>query len=221
MIRPAVIACVMSGALIFSGAVDSAGVILAATKPPKTYHILAGPWSKQPIAAPFPPALSQSHLKGLTVIVEYLEPPARAAFVKAAAPEQSDLFTVGPGRPEAFHAFRVRIENGADEDLSLQPGNILLVIDGGEQQYPIDMTDLYRLALHAKADDPDWIVHGVTRVIFDSSTQVRAQGAMERLIVFGTLPEKWKEIRVVFSFLQIGAETHSLSFLFHRRLVAG
>jgi hypothetical protein len=115
----------------------------------------------------------------------------------------------------------VRIENGAAEDLTLQPGNIVLVTDRGEQQFPIDLTDLYRLALHAKAGDPDQMVRGVTRVMFDGSTQVRAGGALERLIVFGALPEKWKEFRVVFSFLQIGAETHSLSFLFHRHLVGG
>lgn len=218
MIRPAALVCVVSVLLVLAGAADPA--VVAAGSAPKTYRILAGPWSKQPISAPFPPAVTRTHLAGLTVTVEYLEPAARAAFVSAAAPDQDDLFTTGPGRPETYHAFRVRIENGAGEAVTLQAGNILLVTDRGEQQFPIDMTDLYRLALHARLDDPDRIVRGVTRVMFDSSTQVPARGTMERLIVFRTLPEKWKEMRVVFSFLQIGADTHSLSFLFHRRLVA-
>jgi hypothetical protein len=190
-------------------------------KAPKTYRILAGPYSSQPIAPPFPAAVTTTHLKGLNVSVEYLEPEARAAFVAAALPGQQDLFAGGSIGPDPFRAFRVRIANGASEDLTLQPGNIVLVTDKGEQQFPIDLTDLYRLALHAKAADPDRMVRGVTRVMFDGSTLVRAGGTLERLIVFGAMPEKWREFRVVFSFLQIGAETHSLTFLFHRHPVAG
>ena len=186
-----------------------------------TYRIAVGPFSKKPIAGPASP-LSRHALRGLGVTVEYLEPPARAAFV-AGLDGGDDPFAVPEGRPELYHAFRVGFENGSEEAVRFQPGNVLLVFDDGRhQQFPVDLTDLYRTAARAgDGADPEAMMARAARLIFDSSTTIARGGQTERLLVFGPLPAKWKEMRVHFSFLQIGTETHTVSFLFHRHPVKG
>lgn len=185
---------------------------------PVSHRIAAGPYSKKPADAA--PPLSRHVLKGLEVTIEYLEPQARAAFI-ARLDRGDDPFAVPAGRPELYHAFRVGFHNGTEEAVLFQPGNVLLIFDGGKHQvFPVDLTDLYRTAALARdGGDPDGMMARAAGLIFDSSTTIPGGGRLERLLVFGPLPERWKEMRVHVSFLQIGTETHTVSFLFHRHPV--
>ncbi|HXH29112.1 MAG TPA: hypothetical protein VNL37_08715 [Candidatus Polarisedimenticolia bacterium] len=180
------------------------------------YRIVPGPYERKaadPAAAPQP---SRFTIRGLTVEVTYLDPPARASFVRSLAGSETDPFSVAPGRPEAYTTFRVEFDNRSGEAVTFQPGNVLLITDRRDQQFPIDLTDLYRLALRSGVDDPQSMMERAAPLIFDSSTTIPSGARVSRLLVFGALPEKWKEFRLHVSFLQIGSETHTLSFAFHK-----
>lgn len=184
------------------------------------FRILAGPYSKKAVEAGVGAATSHFTIKGLTITVEFLEPDGRASFVRRAASGAPDPFAVPPGRPEVYHAVRVAFDNRSNADVMFQAGNVVLLTDRKAPEYAIDLTDLYRAAAH-RDDDPDRVFDQLAPAIFDSSTTIPRGRTIERLLVFGPLRPKWKELRLNFSFLQIGSETHSVSFTFHRQPLGG
>lgn len=192
----------------------------AAARDPGPFRILAGPWSKKAVEAGAGAATSHFTLKGLTISVEFLEPGARASFVRKVSPAASDPFAVPPGRPEIYHAVRVAFDNRSPADVTFQPGNVVLIADRKTQEFAVDLTDLYRLAAGGDAD-PQGLIDHVAPLIFDSSTMIPKGRMIERLLVFGPLPAKWRELQLHFSFLQIGSETHTVSFTFHRQPLRG
>lgn len=192
----------------------------AGAKVPAPFRVMPGPYSKKAIESVAGSPTSHFSIKGLAISVEFLEPDARASFLRKAASGVSDPFAVPPGRPEIYHAVRVVFENRSTGDVVFQPGNVMLLTDRKAPQYAMDLTDLYRAAAHADSD-PDQVFDRLSPAIFDSSTEIPKGRTIERLLVFGPFPPKWKELRVNFSFLQIGAETHSVSFMFHRQPVGG
>jgi len=205
-----------------------AGASVVAPPPPSLgaprveapYRILAGPYSKKaPEAAGVP--TSTFDLKGVKIAVEFLEPSARAAFVRTIAPAVQDPFAVPPGRPEIYHAVRVAFDNGSAADVVFQAGNVVVYTDGKTQEFGIDLTDLYRVAAEAGADDPQAMIDRVAPLIYDSSTTIPKGRKTERLLLFGPLQGKWREIQMIFSFLQVGAETHTVSFTFHKQISKG
>jgi len=194
-----------------------------AGKPDRAYRILAGPYDKKAVPGAGP-SVTRFSLKGLTVEAEFLEPAERAAFIRRLDPGAADPFAVAPGRPELFHAFRMAFDNRSSLPVTFQAGNVLLVTDKNEQQFAVDLTDLYRRAVNTEAVNPEAVspetaIEQAARYIFDSSTTIPAGSELSRLLVFGPLPETWKEFRLHVSFLQIGAQTHTLSFAFHRQYV--
>jgi hypothetical protein len=193
----------------------------AGTRTPAPYRIVPGPYARGAKPAEGGPPASRFTLQGLAIAVELLDPGARAEFVEAIDREAGDPFAAPPGRPEAYTVFRVSFENGSAADVTFQPGNVVLLTDRGEQQFTIDLTDLYRIAGRAGVADPQRVMDRMARVIFDSSTTIPRDGRLSRLLVFGALPAKWKEFRLHFSFLQIGTETHTVSFTFHKQVLKG
>ena len=184
------------------------------------YRILAGPFLKK-ARQDAGVTTSSFNLKGVTISVEFLEPAARAAFVRTIAPAAQDPFAVPPGRPENYHAVRVGFDNGSAADVVFQAGNVVVYTDGKTQEFGIDLTDLYRVAAEAGADDPQAMINRVAPLLYDSSTTIPKGRKMERLLLFGPLQGKWREIQMIFSFLQIGAETHTVSFTFHKQVSKG
>ncbi len=132
----------------------------------------------------------------------------------------SDPFAVPPGRPEIYRAVRVAFDNQSGADVTFQPGNVVLLTDRKTQEFAIDLTDLYRVAARGDAD-PQSLIGNMAPLIFDSSTAIPKGRRIERLLIFGPLHPKWKELRLHFSFLQIGSETHTVSFTFHRQPLGG
>ena len=65
--------------------------------------------------------------------------------------------------------------------------------------------------------DPEQTMDRIKPIIFDSTTTIPKGKTVERLLVFGPFPPKWKELQLQFSFLQVGTETHSASFNFHKQ----
>jgi len=187
-----------------------------APRPEAPYRILAGPYVKK--GPQDGPASSTFTLKGVSISVEFLEPDARGAFVRTILPAASDPFAVPPGRPEMYHAVRVAFDNNSAADVMFQPGNVVLLTDGKTQEFGIDLTDLYRTAASAGIDDPQAMIDRVAPVLYDSSTMIAKGKKKERLLLFGPLQGKWKQIQMVFSYLQIGNETHTLSFTFHKQI---
>ena len=184
---------------------------------PAAYRIAAGRYDrKRDALADAPPAIHFT-LKGLTVLVEYLDPAARAAFISSLDPQAGDLFAPPPGRPQAYTAFRVDLDNASASDVTFQPGNVILSTDRKAHMFPVDLTDLYRVASRDENADADLLMRRVAPLIFDSSVTIRSGARLSRLLVFGPLPEKWREFGLHFSFIQIGTETHSLSFPFHKQ----
>ncbi len=196
------------------GALSAAGREAPRIEAP--YRILAGPYVKK--GPQDGPAASSFTLKGVTISVEFLDPDARGAFVRTILPAASDPFAVSPGRPEMYHAVRVAFDNKSAADVVFQPGNVVVFTDGKTQEFGIDLTDLYRTAASAGVDDPQAMIDRVAPVLYDSSTTIGKGKKRERLLLFGPLQGKWKEIQMIFSFLQIGAETHTLSFTFHKQI---
>ncbi len=184
------------------------------------FRIAAGPYARKTEAGGGPLA-GRLTLKGVTVQVEYLDAPGRAAFIRTIDPKAGDPLAVPSGRGEAFTSFRGEFDNASESDVTFQPGNVVLITDRNEQQFPIDLTDLYRAAEAGETSDPQRLIDRAARFIFDSSTTVPKGKHLARLLLFGPLPAKWREFRLHFSYLQIGTETHTLSFPFHRQSIAG
>ena len=162
-------------------------------------------------------AEAQESLGGLRIRVEYLDAAARAAFIRSIDASLGDPFAVPPGRPERFTSFRVAFENGSRTDVQFQAGNVVMITDRNSQDFPIDLTDLYRIAAGAGADDPQAAIDRVAPVLFDSSTTIGKGRSVEKLLVFGPFPAKWRDLQLHFSYLQIGTETHTVSFIFHKQ----
>ncbi len=193
--------------------------VTAASRSTAPFRILPGPYERKG-RAPGPP-VGRLTLQGLTLQVEYLDREARAAFIRAVDPRADDPFESPAGRPEFYNAFRVEFDNRSTVDVTFQPGNVVLITDHEEQLSPIDLTDLYRTASLHEVSDPQQVIDRAGPLIFDLSTTIRRGERLARLLVFGPLPEKWKELRLHFSFLQIGADTHTLSFPFHKQVLTG
>ncbi len=203
---------------LFLAAGGTAGASSRAQGP---YRVLAGPYSRQENKAGTGHSAARTTLKGLTITVEFLGREARAAFVNAVAPSMPDPFAVRPGRAEIYSTFRVAFDNQSPADALFQAGNVVMITDRKTQDFPVDLTDLYRVAEEIGAADPERTIDRIAPIIFDSSTTIPRGRTIERLLVFGQFPEKWKEFVLHFSFLQIGTETLTVSFHFHKQPLSG
>ena len=181
------------------------------------FRVLAGPYSRKDVKAGVGHPEARATLKGLIITVEFLDPQARAAFVKSVAPSMPDPFAARPGRPEVYSAFRVAFENRSPFDVQFQAGNVVMITDRKTQDFAVDLTDLYRVAEEVGVADPEQTMDRIKPIIFDSTTTIPKGRTVERLLVFGPFPPKWKELQLQFSFLQVGTETHSASFNFHKQ----
>ena len=190
----------------------------AKKKEARPYRIIPGPYDRKHIADGNTPLASRFSLLGLTVRVAPLDRDARASFVETVRPGTDDPFATSPGRPERSLTFRVLFDNASESDVVFQPGNVVLITDRKHQGFPIDITDLYLQAERAGVGDAQRAVNKVVELMFDSSTTIRSGRKMERLLVFRQLPEKWKELVLHFSYIQINAETHTLSFTYHKQI---
>lgn len=215
MRRPSPIAAVAAPVLVLASAVCAAAG--GAPRPEVPYRVLAGPYDKKQVKAGIGHPEGRVNLKGLKIAVEFLEPPARAAFVKSIAPALADPFAAPPGRREIYSAFRVAFDNTSAADVVFQAGNVVMIADRKTQDFPVDLTDLYRVAATVGVADPEGSIDRIAPVMFDSSTTIPKGTRAERLLVFGPFPEKWKEFQLHFSFLQIGTETLTVSFNFHKQ----
>lgn len=200
--------------------VIAAGVVFAATpKPPTPYEIYAGTWVKPDKKAPPPPGvrISRSNIKGLAVSVEYAPPARRAEFLKSIGAEIDDPFAAAPGRPDRVVAFIVTFNNKGRDQAVFNPGNVAIVTDKGESAFPLDMTDMYMSAEQRGVEDLQAVIDRSSAVMFDSSTVIPGGTGRSRLVVFRPIEGKWKQFQVHFSYLQVGRDTHTLSFNFHKR----
>src|SRR5438094_1820197 len=146
-------------ALVLAG---SAG---ASSRDHLPYRILAGPYSRKDVKSGAGQPLARAMLRGLVIKVEYLEPGARAAFVRSIAPAVPDPFTAPPGRPETYSAFRVAFENRSTADVMFQAGNVVMLTDRKTQDFPVDLTDLYRAAAEVGVVDPEGTIDRIAPII--------------------------------------------------------
>src|SRR3989441_7556300 len=189
---------------------------------PGPYRILAGPYSRKDAKTGAGHPAARAALKGLTITVEFLEPGERAEFVKAIDPSMSDPFAARPGRPESYSAFRVAFDNRSAADVQFQAGNVVMITDSKTQNFPVDLTDLYRVAAEVGVADPESTMDRIAPIIFDNSTTIPKGKTLERLLVFGPFPAKWKELQLHFSFLRSEehtSELQSLAYLVCRLLL--
>ncbi len=198
-------------------AIAASSSALAAPRDTDSYRVLAGVYSRKDVKAGAGNPVARAALGELTIAVKYLEPGARAAFVRAIAPAMPDPFAVRPGRPEMYSVFRVSFNNRSGSDIQFQPKNVVLLTDRKTQDFPVDLTDLYRGAEMAGLSDPERVFDGLAPIVFDSGTTIARGTSLERLLVFGPFPAKWRDLQLHFSFLQIGTETRTVSFNFHKQ----
>jgi len=181
------------------------------------YRVLAGPYSKKEAKEGTGHTEARTNIEMLGISVEFLGPEERAAFVKSIDPTAPDPFATRPGRPERFSTFRVAFDNRTTADVQFQPGNVIMLTDRKTQDFPVDLTDLYRLAEEVGVADPEKTIDRIAPIMFDSSTTIHAGRRIERLLVFGPFPAKWRELQLHFSFLQIGTQTREATFHFHKQ----
>jgi hypothetical protein len=192
------------------------------SKAPPPFRVVAGAPSKEkpPPGSPPGPAVARTSLKGLTVSVEYADAARRAGFLDTLSGDAHDPFAAAPGRPERYLTFVVVFDNQAPKDVVFQPENVSLITDVGQQAFPLDVTDLYVGAEQAGVEDLQKVVDRTTAILFDGSTVIPSGQRMARLLAFPRIESPhWKQFKVHFSFLQIGAETHTISFTFHKEVV--
>ena len=194
---------------------------LAAPRDTGSYRVLAGIYSRKEARSGAGNPVAHAALGELSIAVEFLEPAARAAFVRSIAPAMPDPFAVRPGRPEMYSVFRVSFSNRSGADVQFQPKNVVLLTDRKTQDFPVDLTDLYRGAEMAGLSDPERVFERLAPIVFDSGTTIAKGTSLERLLVFAPFPAKWRDLQLHFSFLQIGTETRTVSFNFHKQSSKG
>ncbi|HYV18092.1 MAG TPA: hypothetical protein VFC25_03570 [Verrucomicrobiae bacterium] len=215
---------VAAAAFAVSAAVVDPLGLAANTKPAPQYRIAAGAPSKKAPPKDAPPApittIASSTIKGVTVSVEYADAARRAAYLKTVDPDLIDPFAPAKGKPERALVFVVGFQNDTAGEVQFQPGNVMLVTDAGDHDYPLDLTDIYIGAERAGDQDLEHVIDRTTRVLFDSATTIPPGGHMARLLAFKPLESpKWRQFSLQFSFIQIAGETHDVSFAFHKQLV--
>jgi hypothetical protein len=195
----------------------------AAAKPEGPYKISAGALVKRDKHTPPPPmvTVSKTYLKGLTVTIEYADGARRADYLKSLGPKVADPFATPSGARERALTFLVTFENKTALPVVFQPGNVALVSDKNDQGFPLDISDMYMSAERAGVEDLQQVLDRSTSLIFDSSTTIPSGAGMTRLLAFRPIEGKWKQFQVHFSYIQIGAETHTLTFTFHKEPIGG
>lgn len=215
-----------AAALVAATALTAVALVLPAApaiaaKPAPKYRIAAGAAPKKaPKVSAASPATTvvRATIEGLTVSVEYADAARRADFLKTVDPQLIDPFAAVPGKPERALVFVVGFQNDTDGEVQFQPGNVVLMTDRGDHEYPLDLTDIYIGAERAKDQDLETVIDRTTRVMFDSATTIPAGGRRARLLAFKPLENaKWTQFQVHFSFLQIAGETHKMFFTFHKQ----
>ena len=200
------------------------GAFFPSPPPAKPYRLVAGSLPKKPPKdAPAPASTPQAmtSLKGVTVTLEYADGARRAAFLKTVDPELKDPFASRPGALEPAIVFVVGFENQSRAEVQFQPGNVVLMSNHGDRSFPIDLTDVYLGAEHTGNEDLQRVIDRTTKIMFDSATTIPVGARRARLLAFRQLEgSKWQELQIHFSFLQIEGETHTLSFIFHKELLA-
>ncbi len=215
--HPAVIAVAVATAIVFS----AAGVLPTdAAKPEKPYTVYAGAYTKPPKKGDPPPPkvkTAKSYLKGLTVTVEVADQTRRTEYLRSVDPGMGDLFPARAGRPDKRLAFIVTLANAGPDPVVFNPGNIALATDQGEHVFPLDQSDFYMAAEQAKVADLQRVLDRTSMVLFDQSVSLRPGEGLTRIVLFKALEAKWKQLQVHFSYVQIGSETHTLTFSFHKQ----
>jgi hypothetical protein len=222
--RPAAALLVAAALAVSAALLDARGPAAAAAKPVPRYRIAAGaaPKKDPPKDAPAPPAttIASSTIKGVTVSVEYADAARRAAFLQTVDPNLIDPFAAAPGKPERALVFVVGFENDTKGEVQFQPGNVMLITDHGDHDYPLDLTDIYIGAERAGDQDLEHVIDRTTRVLFDSATTIPPGAHRARLLAFKPLENpKWRQFQLQFAFIQIAGETHTLSFAFHKQIL--
>ena len=215
------IAVAQATAIVFSAAVVRPA---GAAKPEKPYTVYAGAWTKPPKKSDPPPPkvkTTKSYLKGLTVTVEVADQTRRTEYLKSIDPGMGDLFPARAGRPDRRLAFIVTLANAGPEAVVFNPGNIALATDKGEHVFPLDQADFYMAAEQAKVADLQRVLDRTSMVLFDQSVLLEPGQDLTRIILFKALETQWRQLQVHFSYVQIGSETHTLSFSFHKQENAG
>jgi hypothetical protein len=161
--------------------------------------------------------VTRTAVKNVMVSVEYADPARREQYLKEIDAGFRDPFAT-PGRPDRCLTFVVAFDNKAAEDVVFQPGNVVLITNRGEQAFPLDVTDFYLRAERTGAGDLQKVIDRTTEVIFDSSTTIPSGQKRVRLLAFRPIEGKWDQFQLHFSFLQVGSETHTMSFTFHKEL---
>ena len=217
-LRPA--AALVAAAALATAAFLAPAAPVEAAKPAPKYRITAGaaPKKAPPKGAPVT-TVSRAMLKGLTVSVEYADASRRAEFLKTVDPQLVDPFAAVPGKPERAIVFVVGFQNDTEGEVQFNPGNVVLMTDRGDRDFPLDLTDIYIGAERAKDQDLETVIDRTTRVMFDGATTIPAGARRARLLAFKPLENpKWKQFQLHFSFLQILGETHTMSFTFHKQV---
>ena len=214
--HPAVIAVAVATAILFSAVTVRP---TPAAKPEAPYTVYAGAWTKPNKGEAPPPKVktSKTYLKGLTVTVEVADQVRRAEYLRAVDPGMGDIFPARAGRPDRRLAFIVTLANAGPDTVVFNPGNIALATDKGEHVFPLDQSDFYMAAEQAKVEDLQRVLDRTSQVLFDQSVQLRPGENVTRIVLFKALEAKWKQLQVHFSYVQIGSETHTLTFSFHKQ----
>ena len=217
--QPVVVAVAIATAVLFC---DAAVRPIAAAKPEKPYTVYAGAYVK-PQKGETPPKVkvTKSFLKGLTVTVEVADQARRTEFLTSIDPGMGDLFPARAGRPDRRLAFIVTLENAGPEMVVFNPGNIAMATDKAEHVFPLDQADFYMAAEAAKVADLQRVLYRTSQVLFEQSVAIRPGEGVTRLVLFKALESKWQQLQVHFSYVQIGSDTHTMSFSFHKQTLEG
>lgn len=216
---PVVAAVAVATAVLFSAPFTHPA---GAAKPEKPYIVYAGAYVK-PKKGENPPKVktSKSFLKGLTVTVEVADQARRTEYLTSVDPTMADIFPARAGRPDRRLAFIVTLANAGAEPVVFNPGNIALATDRGEHVFPLDQSDFYMAAEQAHVADLQRVLDRTSMVLFDQSVAIRQGESVTRIVLFKALETNWRQLQVHFSYVQIGSETHTLSFSFHKEELEG
>ncbi|MEE8111708.1 MAG: hypothetical protein V3T54_03145 [Acidobacteriota bacterium] len=158
--------------------------------------------------------------QGLEIRVRFLDTSGRLAFLEERQPTFPDFFASDGLFPEEYQFFRVDLKNSGEEKVTFHPGNVVVITNKNDQEFPLDYTDFYR-RLTRKGGKTEKHLKQVPSLFYDGSLTLRPGESTSKLLAFPAPRRKWKRLQLYVSFLQLGTESHSFRFPFSRQAGAG
>lgn len=134
----------------------------------------------------------------LVFAARYLDPDQRMTYLREKGYEALGLGL----RQIPFVAFSLRVENGSDQELILDPGSIRLAVGYGPLLSPYNYAHLYMEL--PQGSDRQQILVDLRKAVFEKSTTIAPGEGIEKLLLFKRPERVGPKVAILFERLYVG-----------------